>query len=131
MYGSCWNESFERYHYHSQDSTSFAGFLHVASTNDTFPRGTVTVSQPADAVKYIPSSTSLIPTIHTAAERERKVVNAMLGWALMFFVIAIIAGIFGFFGIAAAAAGIAKILFVAFLVLFVIFLILGRRTRVN
>ena len=49
----------------------------------------------------------------------------MLGWAVVFLVIAIIAAIFGFGGIAAAAAGIAKIIFFVFLVLFVISLIFG------
>ena len=44
----------------------------------------------------------------------------MLGWALMFFVLAIIAGVLGFGGIASASAGIAQILFVGFLVLLVI-----------
>jgi uncharacterized membrane protein YtjA (UPF0391 family) len=57
--------------------------------------------------------------------------TTMLGWAVVFFIIAIIAGAFGFGGIAAGAAGIAKILFFIFLVIFVISLILhfvgGRR----
>jgi uncharacterized membrane protein YtjA (UPF0391 family) len=51
----------------------------------------------------------------------------MLGWSVVFFIIAIIAGILGFTGIAGAAAGIAEILFVIFLILFVVFLIMGRR----
>jgi uncharacterized membrane protein YtjA (UPF0391 family) len=47
--------------------------------------------------------------------RER---NYMLGWTLMFLVIALVAGVLGFTSIAGAAAGIAQILFVIFLVLF-------------
>jgi uncharacterized membrane protein YtjA (UPF0391 family) len=39
----------------------------------------------------------------------------MLGWALVFLLIAILAAVFGFTGIAVAVAGLAKILF--FLVL--------------
>jgi uncharacterized membrane protein YtjA (UPF0391 family) len=42
----------------------------------------------------------------------------MLGWALVFLVIALVAALLGFGGIAGTAAGIAKILFVVFLVLF-------------
>ena len=55
----------------------------------------------------------------------------MLGWTLLFFVIAFVAAIFGFSSIAACAAGIAKVLFVLFLVLFVVSLLMdivrGRR----
>jgi uncharacterized membrane protein YtjA (UPF0391 family) len=47
----------------------------------------------------------------------------MLGWAAVFFIIAIIAALFGFGGIAGAAAGIAKILFFIFVVLLVLSLI--------
>ena len=54
----------------------------------------------------------------------------MLGWTVIFLLIALAAGILGFSTIAGAAAGIAKILFVIFLVLFIISLIGGmRRTR--
>jgi len=49
----------------------------------------------------------------------------MLGWALLFFVIALVAALFGFSSIAVGAAGIAKILFVVFLVLFVVSLLWG------
>jgi uncharacterized membrane protein YtjA (UPF0391 family) len=49
----------------------------------------------------------------------------MLGWALMFLVVAIIAGVFGFTGIAAVATDFARILFFIFLVLFVVSLIFG------
>jgi len=49
----------------------------------------------------------------------------MLGWTLMFLVIALVAALFGFTSIAVGAAGIAKILFVVFLVLFVVSLLMG------
>lgn len=48
----------------------------------------------------------------------------MLGWALVFFIVAIIAALFGFTGIAIAAASIAKLLFFLFLILFVVTLIM-------
>ncbi len=50
----------------------------------------------------------------------------MLGWTLIFFLIALVAAFFGFFAIAGAAATIAKILFVGFLILAVISLFTGR-----
>jgi uncharacterized membrane protein YtjA (UPF0391 family) len=53
----------------------------------------------------------------------------MLGWAVVFLIIALVAAIFGFGGIAAASVGIAKLLFFIFLVLFVISLIFGWRGR--
>jgi uncharacterized membrane protein YtjA (UPF0391 family) len=53
----------------------------------------------------------------------------MLGWAVVFLIIALVAAVFGFGGIAAASAGIAKLLFAIFLVLFVISLIFGWRGR--
>ncbi len=53
----------------------------------------------------------------------------MLGWAVVFLIIALVAAVFGFGGIAVASAGIAKILFFIFLVLFVISLIFGWRGR--
>ena len=52
----------------------------------------------------------------------------MLGWSILFLIVAIIAGVFGFGGIAVAATDIARLLFVVFLILFVISLILGRRS---
>ncbi len=55
--------------------------------------------------------------------------EGMLGWAVVFLIIALVAAVFGFGGIAAASAGIAKLLFVIFLVLFVISLIFGWRGR--
>ena len=45
----------------------------------------------------------------------------MLGWSLMFLIIALIAGVLGFGGIAGAAAGIAKVLF--FIALLIISLV--------
>ena len=53
----------------------------------------------------------------------------MLGWAIVFLIIAVVAAVFGFGGIAVASAGIAKILFFVFLVLFVFSLLFGWRGR--
>lgn len=44
----------------------------------------------------------------------------VLGWALIFFLLAVIAGYFGFFGLAGMAASMAKVLFLIFLVLLVV-----------
>jgi uncharacterized membrane protein YtjA (UPF0391 family) len=44
----------------------------------------------------------------------------VLGWVLLFLLLAIVAALLGFGGIAGAAAGIAQILFVVFLVLLVV-----------
>lgn len=49
----------------------------------------------------------------------------MLGWALLFFIVALVAALFGFGGIAEGAADIGQILFFVFLVLFVVSLIAG------
>jgi uncharacterized membrane protein YtjA (UPF0391 family) len=49
----------------------------------------------------------------------------LLGWALVFLVVALIAAVFGFGGIASAAAGIAKVLFFVFIVVFLALLIMG------
>lgn len=49
----------------------------------------------------------------------------LLGWALIFLVVALIAAALGFGGIASASAGIAKTLFFIFLVVFVVLLILN------
>ncbi len=49
----------------------------------------------------------------------------MLGWALIFLVVAIIAAILGFGGIAGTAAGIAQILFYIFIAIFIISLLFG------
>lgn len=55
----------------------------------------------------------------------------MLGWTLLFFIVALVAGLFGFTTIAVGAMGIAKVLFFVFLVLFLVSLIMdlarGRR----
>jgi uncharacterized membrane protein YtjA (UPF0391 family) len=53
----------------------------------------------------------------------------MLGWALVFLVVAILAAIFGFTGIAVASAGIAKLLFFVFLVIFLVTLIMSVARR--
>jgi len=53
----------------------------------------------------------------------------MLGWALMFLIVAVIAALFGFGGIAVEAAIIAKFLFFLFLVLFLFSLIMGVSRR--
>jgi uncharacterized membrane protein YtjA (UPF0391 family) len=55
--------------------------------------------------------------------------NAMLYWALIFFIIAIVAAIFGFGGIAAGASSIAQGLFFLFLIIAVASLVLGTRRR--
>ena len=44
----------------------------------------------------------------------------MLGWALIFLVLALAAGFLGFFGLAGIAAGIAKIMLFGFVVLFLV-----------
>lgn len=44
----------------------------------------------------------------------------MLGWALIFFTLAIVAGVLGFFALVGIAASIAKLLFLGFLTLLVI-----------
>jgi len=49
----------------------------------------------------------------------------LLGWALVFLIVAGIAAIFRFGGIASAAAGIAKVLFFVFVAIFVVLLVLG------
>jgi uncharacterized membrane protein YtjA (UPF0391 family) len=59
-------------------------------------------------------------------EREEN----MLGWAILFFILAIVAAILGFGGIAGIAATIGKVLLVVFLIAFVIALIAGRRRPV-
>ena len=49
----------------------------------------------------------------------------MLGWSVIFFILAIVAALFGFGGIAASMAGIAKILIFIFLVMFLVSIIMG------
>jgi uncharacterized membrane protein YtjA (UPF0391 family) len=51
----------------------------------------------------------------------------MLGWALLFLIVAIIAGALGLGGTAYVASEVAWIIFVVFLILFVVSLVLGRR----
>jgi len=50
-------------------------------------------------------------------------IMGLLGWALIFLVVAIIAAALGFGGIATASAGIARVLFFIFLVVFVVLLL--------
>lgn len=47
----------------------------------------------------------------------------MLGWALMFLLVALLAGLFGFGGIASTSMGIAQILFFIFLLGFLVTLV--------
>ncbi|HKK35971.1 MAG: DUF1328 domain-containing protein [Paracoccaceae bacterium] len=58
----------------------------------------------------------------------------MLGWAILFLVLALIAGALGFGGVAMISANIAQVLFVVFLILFAIALVAnavrGRPPRV-
>jgi uncharacterized membrane protein YtjA (UPF0391 family) len=49
----------------------------------------------------------------------------LLGWALVFLVVAIVAAVFGFGTVASASAGIAKILFYIFVAVFLVLLIMG------
>lgn len=52
----------------------------------------------------------------------------MLGYSILFLIIALIAGVFGFTTVAGTAYLAAKVLFFVFLVLFVVSLLMGRRT---
>ncbi len=47
----------------------------------------------------------------------------LLGWAVVFLIIALIAAVFGFGGIASADTGVAKVLFFIFIVVFLVLLI--------
>ncbi len=60
--------------------------------------------------------------------RESPELLIMLGWAVIFLIVAIIAAIFGFGGIAGTAAGIAQILFYIFVAIFLISLLVGLLT---
>ena len=51
----------------------------------------------------------------------------MLGYAVVFLLVALLAGVLGFGVIAGTAAAIAKVLFIIFLVLCIISLIFGRK----
>ncbi|HEY1927362.1 MAG TPA: DUF1328 domain-containing protein [Caulobacteraceae bacterium] len=50
----------------------------------------------------------------------------MLGWALVFALLAVVAGGLGFFALAGIAASIAKILLLVFLVLLIASFVMGR-----
>lgn len=54
---------------------------------------------------------------------------SLLGWALVFLVVAIIAAIFGFGAIATTSAVIAKVLFFIFIVVFAVLLIMALARR--
>ncbi len=49
----------------------------------------------------------------------------LLGWALIFLVVALIAAALGFGGVARTSAGIAKVLFFIFVVIFVVLLVMN------
>jgi uncharacterized membrane protein YtjA (UPF0391 family) len=51
----------------------------------------------------------------------------MLGWVLIFAVLALVAGALGFFALAGIAATIAKALLLVFVILLIISLVRGRR----
>lgn len=53
----------------------------------------------------------------------------MLGWTLIFLVIAVLAGVFGFGLIGGTSYMLAKIAFFLFLVLFVVSLVRGKRVQ--
>src|SRR5690242_5700237 len=74
----------------------------------------------------MPLATSIPEANNGRPQRDRRRF-VMLGWAIVFLVLALIAAAFGFGGIAGTAAGIAQILFVVFLVLFVVSLFFGGR----
>ena len=54
----------------------------------------------------------------------------MLGWALLFLLLAVVFAVLGFGALAGLAATFAKIIFVVALVLLVVSLVTGRRTAV-
>lgn len=56
---------------------------------------------------------------------EEESTMGLLGWALIFLVVAGVAAVFGFGGVASAAAGVAKLLFFVFLAIFLVLLIVG------
>ena len=60
------------------------------------------------------------PQVVTAETTVLKGDPDMLGWAIVFAVLAIIAGALGFFALAGVAAAVAKMLFLVFLVLLVV-----------
>jgi uncharacterized membrane protein YtjA (UPF0391 family) len=54
------------------------------------------------------------------AKAREEELESMLGWALVFLVLALVAAAFGFRGVAGTATGFAKTMFFLFLVLFVL-----------
>jgi uncharacterized membrane protein YtjA (UPF0391 family) len=54
---------------------------------------------------------------------ERSDIMGFLGWAAVFFILAVIAAIFGFGGLAAGATLVAEVLFFIFIVAFVVTLV--------
>jgi len=61
--------------------------------------------------------------IGSTGNRGKDRTMGLLGWALVFLLVALIAAAFGFGGISVAAAGVAKVLFIIFVVIFVVLLI--------
>ncbi|MEZ5972075.1 MAG: DUF1328 family protein [Hyphomonadaceae bacterium] len=57
---------------------------------------------------------------NVAVAQYRDGAAVVLGWALVFFLLAVVAGYLGFFGLAGIAAAIAKVLFLLFLVVLVV-----------
>jgi uncharacterized membrane protein YtjA (UPF0391 family) len=49
----------------------------------------------------------------------------LLGWALVFLIVALVAAALGFRGVASASTGIAKTLFFIFLVVFIVLLVMN------
>jgi uncharacterized membrane protein YtjA (UPF0391 family) len=56
---------------------------------------------------------------------EEEPTMGLLGWALIFLVVAGVAAVFGFGGVVTAAAGVAKFLFFLFFAIFLALLIAG------
>ena len=88
---------------------------------------------PPNARRPDTPTASLTIAVTRAADHTQAIVNprinAMLHYAVVFFVIALSAAVFGFGGIAASAVGIAKILFVVFAVLAVASFLVGLLKR--
>lgn len=53
----------------------------------------------------------------------------MLGWTLLFLVVALLSAVLGFSGVAATSASIAQVLFFVFIVLFLLTLVMGVARR--
>ena len=78
-------------------------------------------------VPVLPSRHGTLPAVIKSFELKlttNKKGEQMLGWTLIFLIIALIAGVFGFTGLAGTAMGIARILFFIFLILFLVSLVL-------